>query len=59
MHGFERLKLGALDRLPPLMPGTISVLMKWLINVQCHMQCPVLESEVHQSRQPVDLHRTC
>jgi hypothetical protein len=24
-------------------PGTISVLMKWLIHVQCHMLCPVLD----------------
>ena len=31
-----RDKLGA-DRLPPLVPGTISVLMKWLIHVQCHI----------------------
>jgi hypothetical protein len=37
-----RDKLGA-DRLPPLVPGTISVLMKWLIHVQCHMLCPVLD----------------
>ena len=31
-----RDKLGA-ERLPPLVPGTVEVLMKWMLIVQCHI----------------------